>query len=123
MNKTYIQLKELPFLPIGTVWEFNVCAYEPVVDISVRFSESEIIELTKQGWFKEKEPERWRAKYKTEIYWFVDTDGEVDFLVDLDEPIDGCRYEIGNYYRTKKQAQHAATLVKQAFMKAHEEEK
>lgn len=48
---------------------------------------------------------RWRGNFKN-TYWFIDPRGNIDFTLELFTEIDGVRYEIGNYFRTKEEAQN-----------------
>ena len=69
---------------------------------------------------KELEWIRWRAK-KGERYCFVGNQGII--MTDKEDSFcgDKNRYEFGNYFRTKEQAEQAAELVKATLKKFHEE--
>lgn len=49
---------------------------------------------------------RWRGNLKN-TYWFIDPRGNIDFTLELFLTEDDVRYEIGNYFRTKEEAQNA----------------
>ena len=51
-------------------------------------------------------PKRWRAE-KGGIYWFIDTDfsGKVRDLWDQRSTDENVRYNLGNYFKTKEEAQ------------------
>ena len=46
----------------------------------------------------------WRAKYKHK-YWIIQNDGYVVEEEELQDEVDEKRYNIGNYFRTKEEAQ------------------
>jgi hypothetical protein len=53
-----------------------------------------------------KSTKRWRAENKWG-YWFIDFYGDVIDSLELYEHIDNGRYNLGNYYQTKEQAEFA----------------
>lgn len=56
-------------------------------------------------------PKRWRAeKYGT--YWFVNSDGKFYQACDEKEYFDDARYHVGNYFRTREEAEEMATKFK-----------
>ena len=56
-------------------------------------------------------PKRWRAKDEA-YYYFVDSTFNVSSERETDAPIDGYRYEIGNYFKTKEAAEAIADKFK-----------
>lgn len=57
------------------------------------------------------QPKRWRAK-KREQYWFISS-CEVCLDQECEEVYDDKRYNIGNYFRTKEEAQAMADKFKE----------
>lgn len=57
------------------------------------------------------EPTRWRAN-KGERYYFIETDGSVHFIYELGLEYDDAKYGIGNYFKTKEEAEKAASWFK-----------
>ena len=57
---------------------------------------------------------RWRAE-KGNLYYFVDTDGDVLSSIDYFSPTDNLRFEIGSYYKTRAQAQAVVDLKKHIY--------
>ena len=53
---------------------------------------------------KKPENKRWRAEC-SEKYWFVHHDGRIDFINEYYDIIDENRYERGNYFKTKEEAE------------------
>ena len=54
---------------------------------------------------------RWRAE-KGERYWYVGSYGGVESTTDTRMCTDDCRYAIGNYYRTREEAEAMAEKFK-----------
>ena len=69
---------------------------------------------------KQVEKIRWRAK-EGEDYYCITERGHVVGDEEGGLPEDIERYEFGNYFRTREQAEQAADAVKMALMKFHEE--
>ena len=63
---------------------------------------------------------RWRAK-EGEDYYYITGRGHVVGDEEGDLPEDIERYEFGNYFRTREQAEKAAEVVKEALRKFHKE--
>lgn len=63
---------------------------------------------------------RWRAKYNG-VYYFITFNGKIDSENDMYCALDNQRYNFGNYFRTRKQAEKAAEAVREALKKFHEE--
>lgn len=76
--------------------------------------------LAKEGkqWNSEKkciediEPKRWRAKYNERCWIITDTFSVID-QYDIYCGINDIRYEIGNYFKTKEQAEEAVEKMKE----------
>lgn len=58
--------------------------------------------------------ERWRAE-KGRVYFIVDQYGNEQQSIDEGHPVDDGRYDIGNYYRTRAEAEAAAVRVRAAY--------
>lgn len=54
---------------------------------------------------------RWRAD-ENKYYWYMNTYGEVDSVEELKDRTDNGRYEIGNYYETREEAEKAEEKLK-----------
>ena len=65
-------------------------------------------------------PVRWRAECGGR-YFYVDTDGRVEFSAEYGTRADDARYTLGNYFCTEADAERAAEYVKAAFECAQEE--
>ena len=68
---------------------------------------------------KERVPERWRAE-KGEIFFYIEYGGvysEPDFYINNHNR----RYETCNYFRSKRQAQEAASRIKSTLSDYHKE--
>lgn len=81
--------------------------------------------LTGKGLFwdaKEKrvEKKRWRAK-DGGIYYTIYSDFTLNQIIEAEYGIDDERYNIGNYFRSKEQADKAAEVIKETLKKFHEE--
>jgi len=59
-------------------------------------------------------PPRWRVEDGC-MYWGVGDDGEVFRSVERAMSLDDSRYALGNYFRTREDAERAAEYVKIAF--------
>lgn len=59
-------------------------------------------------------PKRWRAK-RGELLYFVNAIGEVSSTHDVDTDADNNLFNIGNYFRTKEEAQAMAKKFKDLF--------
>lgn len=62
-------------------------------------------------------PKRWRAK-KNECYFAVNTWGEIDVACEDNVEVDNKRYKIGNYFRTKEEAEDS--IIYKAFQELKE---
>ena len=65
-------------------------------------------------------PKRWRAEPHG-VYWIVGSDGNADRSMDIECAIDNNRYTLGNYFRTREDAERAAEYVKAAYEHAQVE--
>lgn len=63
---------------------------------------------------------RWRAKYNG-VYFFITFNGKIDSENDMYCALDNQRYNFGNYFRTRKQAEKATEAVKETLKEFHEE--
>ena len=62
-------------------------------------------------------PKRWRAK-KNECYFAVNTWGKIDVACEDNVEVDNQRYKIGNYFRTKEEAEDS--IIYKAFQELKE---
>lgn len=63
---------------------------------------------------------RWGAK-EGEYYYYVNVDGFVSVTKHTNYITDHYRYDFGNYFRTKEQAEEAARRIKEVLLRYHEE--
>ena len=120
MNKKYKLLKDMPFAPAGT----KVGRDEDSVFHEVRsnprryrFYEKELDALPE--WF---EPviERWKPK-EGDTYWVIWTNGDfIDFEWD-DYEEDQRKYNFGNCFQTREQAEEAVRRVRKTLLDYHQE--
>jgi hypothetical protein len=61
-------------------------------------------------------PKRWRAK-EGEIYWHVASNGDGEREGEIGYILDNERYELGNYFKTREEAEVMAEKVKELFKK------
>ena len=47
---------------------------------------------------------RWRAEIGGK-YWYLDSFGDVDYSIEEYDRLDTCRFNFGNYFKTKKEAE------------------
>ena len=84
-------------------------------------------------WASERKPKRWRAKSSAGVavseceehwedysYWYISSDGVVAQEEEMNCKADNLRYELGNYFRTKEEAEQDVEAVREAFEKFHE---
>ena len=60
-------------------------------------------------------PKRWRADYNEEYYYIEDV--EVKTFVEKYDELDYKLYDIGNYFRTREQAEEVAKEIRAIFEK------
>lgn len=74
-------------------------------------------------WIEQQTPKRWRAKNGEEYYWVdsTDTDVMVNRTVDKFETTDNKCYELGNYFRTKEDAEYAAKEIRKTLDRVREQ--
>lgn len=60
---------------------------------------------------------RWRAETKRGIYYFIDSTGHADLSYEEFDEVDDERYEFGNYFKTKEEAELYAKKVHEIFKK------
>ena len=80
----------------------------------IRIKINELIDLFKKLEEQnciEEDCKRWRAK-KNELYWFISSDGIVGSSREENDPVDETRYRIGNYYKTREEANEAIEKMK-----------
>ena len=61
---------------------------------------------------------RWRAN-KGETYFYIMTGGKIDSSIEDKECTDDMRYDFGNYFKTKEEAEVAAKQIKQVLNNFH----
>lgn len=65
--------------------------------------------------------EKWKPKI-CEQYWFIDRDGDVRYHLWTEWDSDNDKYDFGNCFRTKEEAEAAAEKVKALLLSLHEPE-
>lgn len=65
--------------------------------------------------------EKWKPKI-CEPYWFIDRDGDVRYHLWTEWDSDNDKYDFGNCFRTKEEAEAAAEKVKALLLSLHEPE-
>lgn len=70
-------------------------------------------------WAEARKSKRWRAE-KDEYFYLITTGGEVGSVQDTYSDYYNDLYKLGNYFRTKEEAQQAAEAVKETLEKFHE---
>ncbi len=71
--------------------------------------EMQIKELKQNG--IEENCKRWRAN-QDERYCFISSSGQVNYTVEISDGLDKALYEIGNYFKTKEEAEKAVEKIK-----------
>ena len=103
----------------------GLCDIEDIVSIhflskgSTVFLLQELARQKKLWWNGEEnklEKYRFRAK-EHEIYWYIDSEADVDYAFDSGGDISNIRFKIGNYFETKEEAELAAPKVKELYNK------
>jgi len=64
-------------------------------------------------------PKRWRAEYE-EIYFYINSLGEIYEKIETHDMKDNKHYECGNYFQTHEQAEKALEKVKKAYQEVGE---
>ena len=75
-----------------------------IEELDTQINELEEKEITKSG-------KRWRG-VKDRFYWYIEGDCEVYGEYETDDDYDNARYETGNYFRTKEEAEKTAEKIK-----------
>ena len=57
---------------------------------------------------------RWRA-IKGKTYYFVNSCGNWDMWIEKGESVDNCRYRVGNYFKTREEAEIYAEKFREIF--------
>lgn len=114
--KRYKLLKDLAGLEAGSILYLNELGNLVAEDKTTIVFLANFIHhysLLDSDWLEEipEEYKRWRAE-EYEMYWYVEdssvaTDGYDDRGI-----VDGMRYELGNYFKTKEEAQRAAEWLR-----------
>ena len=61
--------------------------------------------------YQEKRCKRWKGK-QNEKYWYISSDSIVNHMMEMNDDQDDGSYEIGNYFRTKEEAEKAVEKIK-----------
>lgn len=113
--KRYRLLKDLPTFNKGDTFRLTEHGHlmsEKAGVIAYAEPTLEKFNILDSDWFGEiPEGKRWRAG-GDERYWCVQSDGEVVETCDIWAGIDDEHYELGNYFKTKEEAQKAAEWLK-----------
>ena len=73
-------------------------------ELGTQINELEEKEITKSG-------KRWRGA-RDRFYWYIESDCEVYGEYEKEDDYDNARYIIGNYYKTKEEAEKAVEKIK-----------
>lgn len=73
-------------------------------ELSTQLNELEEKKITKSG-------KRWRG-VMDRFYWYIEGDCEVYGEYETDDDYDNARYETGNYFRTKEEAEKTVEKIK-----------
>lgn len=121
MTKVFILKKDLPWAKAGTEWEFIRQSDSGRVMLQNGSNVSCVFPSTTfDDWFEEKKAKRWRAE-EGERYWLADNGGEVLISCDTGSKLSNNRFDFGNYFRTKDQAEEASKRIC-ALLEAYHEE-
>lgn len=101
-------------------WAYSLFRYATDDEKQALFDKMEEKGLRWNAGEKRVEKIRWRAKYNG-VYYFITFNGKIDSENDMYCALDNQRYNFGNYFRTRKQAEKAAAAVKETLRKFHEE--
>lgn len=109
--KRYKLIKDLPTFKAGNIFyisERGDLFYDDSNNGIKAYSHKTLEKFSNilTDWFEEIEEMEWRPR-TTDKYWLVNTFGQVDFDFWDGGCIDNARYELGNCYRTEKEAEHA----------------
>ena len=61
--------------------------------------------------YQEKRCKRWKGK-QNEKYWYISSDSIVNHMMEMNDDQDDGSYEIGNYFRTKEEAEKVVEKIK-----------
>ena len=115
----------------GKIWEYG----EPIVFPSKELYEKYPLDAYSawMEWASERKPKRWRAKSSAGVavseceghwedysYWYITSDGVIAQEEEMNCKADNLRYKLGNYFRTKEEAEQAAEAVRDMLEKFHE---
>lgn len=64
-------------------------------------------------------PKQWRAK-KGEVYYYINSGGDIIHILEYDVDIDNDRFMFGNYFKTENQAREAHDLVQKCLLNFHD---
>jgi len=112
--KRYKLLKDTPTIKAGTMFEEVVSDFDELKEL-VRITPvgtKTVPQWTIQDinnfdeWFEEIKETVWKPK-TGDTYWFINDDGVVSGTVWFDDNFDNARYDAGNCYQTKKEAEKA----------------
>lgn len=114
--KRYKLLKDLAGLKAGSILYLNELGNLVAEDKTTIVFLANFIHhysLLDSDWLEEipEEYKRWRAD-RHDWYWYVGACGAVSDDPDSGVSIDDMRYELGNYFKTKEEAQKAAEWLK-----------
>lgn len=119
--KTYILKRDLPWAKAGTEWEKikfdGVLRWRMAGTCSSKDTWLYDYLVNDADWFEEKKPERWKPKLLQEYYY---VSGSCHPLLDVWYHDNG-RYEAGNCFQNREQAEEAAKRVKECLLKFQDE--
>ena len=128
--KKYKLLRDLPTFKAGETfhfdWKGNLCADDSQgYPELVAYAKSTLEKYPNilGEWFEETEDDgkgkRWRAEYSGK-FWYIDYDGEIGWHNDLCTELNDREYELGNYFKTKKEAEAARDWIKSTLDHFHQ---
>jgi hypothetical protein len=119
--KKYKLLKDIPvyfhICPKGNILVKQDDKYYQFKDFNSNLSE-EVVENNPEFF---EEVTRWKPD-KEELYYYINSEGEIDFIDWCDENGDTQSYEFGNCFKTREQAEHARDEIKKLLLNLHENE-
>lgn len=104
----------------GDIWNIECFRYATEEEKQLLFDKMKEDGLQWNAEEKKIEKIRWRAK-EGEYYYYINADGFASVNKHTNYITDYYRYDFGNYFRTKEQAEEAARRIKEVLLRYHEE--
>ena len=119
------------YTEIGSIYAGGVCLLYPSKELYEKYSLDAYSAWME--WKEARKPKRWRAKSSAGVavseceghwedysYWYITSDGVISQDEETNCKADNLRYELGNYFRTKEEAQQAAEVIRKVLQEFHE---